>query len=78
MSKLADIWTEAKALPPSKHAKVLTHDALPLVTKASVEVSDYFESMNDDTKNREWLRLTGEAQSAILDLITYIKKNTKD
>lgn len=78
MNRTQQIWTEkinSKSKTPTEHQKILIHDALPLITKASVDVSDFLEFIGDDKLNSQWLKLTGEAQIAVNELIDFIKKN---
>lgn len=73
MKTFKQIYSES-AKSAKDHMKLLNHTALPIVTAASNDISDIVEY--DDKKNREWLRLTGDAQIAIMDMIDFIKKNT--
>ena len=65
-------------LTPIQHSKNINNNVVPEVTKASVEISDYLEFMGaNDKTQRQWLKLTGDAQMALLELADFIKKNMK-
>lgn len=77
MNKIQQIWSEktSSGKTPTEHQKILIQDALPLLTSASVDVSDFLELIEDDKLNRQWLKLTGEAQIAVGEMIDFIRKN---
>lgn len=69
---------QSKSLTPSQHYKNLIHTVTPEVTNASVEVVEYMESNGYSTdEQRKWLKLTGDAQIALLDMVEFIKANVK-